>query len=424
MDEKTDDGEENSLFKNVLKECDMDPATYPILKFVFQSSWVGRIWTLQECVLPNKVSLVSERVPKIKISLRDVQHICDRMTDNKHSDIKSLLDGFEREYDPDLSEEDFAKLKNGSNAMQKLAQISYEYTYISDMRRLLRNNNIKSTIKILQNLASSERKATRIVDHIVGLAGLLDITVGHHKRLESAKNSMILDLWSKNIFMLNPHLSDNDDDPTLFGIFSHNICTGIFVLHNASDLRPMSQTDANMGAIKKHIVLENYNKVTWNDSRNCESQCNSGYQFRPMVEDLCADCRKEFKENFGVMTQIYDKRGKSRVKLDDKEIMELIFGDLTKEYHRLQSYKFVENIYVTKKYFVMLPKDHKFSIGENLIIPFHGEVLQIYKGDDNLTRGKDRTGHGIGVIVSIDNKRERHEIGYIYTKSCEAFTLE
>jgi len=408
---------------------------YPFLPYIFGSDWVNRVWTLQECVLPEIVYFIAEYDGSPIMSLDDVVRLCEFSEgDNPWEDYETWAENckfYEENYDELLADNFVMDLKythefykNCIGTLREIYITASEYMNFDDMRRM---NADGLTVEILDNLSLSRRISTKNVDYIYGVAGLLDIIVVGN-RIDKVRDSMIVSLWSKDIFMSEEYRPrrrtllvrqyDDYDEYEAEGLskeFAKKIYQGIFVMSNESTLEPKSMTEYNLGTVIHSI----YSNEGFRDARQF---CFTGERCKDHQEymaNLCVKCKKTYKENFAITVRNSGKQ----VKMGAIEMSELLSGDKDEIYvlptcHIVNGIG-MNNIYVTEKYIIVLDErdtrygdfwNNRYNVGDEVIIPLHGKFDNLYVG-----RMGD-TGYEIATIVNIDKRGNKTNVGRIFNR--------
>jgi hypothetical protein len=424
---------QGDVFTDVLKRSGIGLENHPFLLYIFRSKWINRVWTLQECVLPKKMYFVAEYDNSPIMSLDEVILLCGYFDgDNPWEDYEAWVEDcgawaedYERGTWADDSSVEAPKYTQefyGSciGTLRNLSRTASEYTKFGEIREM---NVDESTIGILDELSSSRRISTKNVDYIYGIAGLLGITVVGDT-IDKVRDSMIANLWSKDIFMSKNYRRkftgirryDHEDEAVgLSKEFGKEIHQGIFVMSNKSTLRPKSVTKYSVGTVIHSI----YSGSGFDDAPqfihtgiNCKA-----HQGR--MADLCVKCAKTYKENFAITVINSGKQ----VKMGAIEMSELLSGDKDEIYvvptcHIVNGI-LMNNMYVTEKYIIVLNEcdtrdsgiwGNRYNIGDEVIIPLHGKFYNLYVG-----RMQD-TGYEIATIVDIDKHGNKTDVGRIFNR--------
>jgi hypothetical protein len=410
--------EDDDIFDMTLEKSNVGREIYPFLFYITGSDWVNRVWTLQECVLSEKVYFVAEYDGSPIVSLDDVICLCENL-ENVYSEetgwsVEGLNGGDIPEYPQELAD----KYEKGIRVLREIRKIALEYTNLKSMRELRRENTTESTLGILEQLTYSYRKSTKEVDYVYGVAGLLDITV-KGDTMDEIYVSMIANLWSKNIFMSmesNPRqMSGLDEEEGLSEVFARKIYGGAVVISNKSRRKPKSVLEYNFGTVIHSIYSGNRFRCTPSTWYSFNCMNHSGH-----TKYLCTECVKTYKEDFAIAATISGKF----MKLGASEISELLSGDKDEKYV-LRTCRIVEkismnNIYVTEKYIIALECNEyhvrddglrvwsQYDVGDDITIPVYGEFQNLY------VDRWDKMGYEFATIVNIDRCDKKTSVGCIY----------
>jgi hypothetical protein len=300
---------------------------------------------------------------------------------------------------------------NGISVLRYITKTASEYTNFQYIRKLHRKNTKKSTLEIIDQLYHSKRLATKELDYVYGVAGLLGIVV-EGNTMDEIYDSMIASLWSKDIFMSKEYyvhqISDSEDqDEGLSRAFAREIHQGILVIRNKSRLKPKSMSKHNFGNVMRHINIGNGFDDTSQDKFVCSVKgCEPSWQF---PEHLCVKCRKIYKDKFGIMVTVSNKR----VRMDAAEVAYLLSDDA---HHRslwsrcnfINTFR-LKNVYVTDKYFVALSTKYEYHVGEDMTIPLHGRFRNLYMKETKI-------GYEVATIVDIDKHGNKTNVGCVYRR--------
>ncbi|KAF9429207.1 hypothetical protein BGZ76_001666 [Entomortierella beljakovae] len=434
------------IFMQALDKCSVGHEVYTTLFYLFGSKWVERVWTLQECVLPKKVYFVAEYDESPKVPLEHIFRLCYHLRNNDYM-------SYEHEYDdaPGLTPEYRAKGNNGVSVLGTISHKASEYMYVQEIRSLFEDGE---TMAILENLSHSRRISTKPVD-VNGVTSLLDV-VSSGKNIKEADNSMVASLWSKDIFLMDKgyirQISDQqEEDKGLSKAFARKMYEGMFVISNASDLKPGSMLKYDLGTVIYCINIgKGFGDMSWPEKPHCkdeicERKARSSTDSFPDL--LCAECRKEYKSKFGIMVKVSDKDGSKRVLMDDLEVACLLTDDADRRStwvtnSMVDTFR-SHNVYVTNKYIVALSdmpnyqfdtfRAHnvyvtnkivassdmpKYQVGDDITIPLYGSFRNLYRDEES------NIGYEISTIVTIGKSRERVRAGCIYNSKYYSETEE
>jgi hypothetical protein len=390
------------IFVEALKKSDIGREIYPFMSYIFGSSWIKRVWTLQECVLPEKVYFVAEYDDSPVVPLENVIRLCKHLGSYSRVDYEAPVEGMSIGDTPHYTKEFSVKYKNGAVKLREIGRIASEYTNFKDIRKLYREG---STIGILEELGSSRRISTKKVDYIHGVAGLLDVKITG-KTMDRVCNSLIASLWSKDIFMPKEYyrrqvFDDEDEDVGLSKEFARDICQRMFVMSNKSTLIADSITERNFGAVIHSVYISG--KLAEIPDFHCNvNGCVSSWRF---PRDLCVGCGKIYKKKSAITVLVFGERAK----MNAIEISDLLFdnADDRHTWSRNNSINqfHLKHVYVTKKRIIAL--ENKY-IGDDIVIPLYGKFGKYYR---------EKVGYEIATIVDIDKHGNKENIGRVYHRN-------
>ncbi|KAF9404536.1 hypothetical protein BGZ76_006910, partial [Entomortierella beljakovae] len=252
-----------------LDKCNVGHEVYPTLFYLFGSKWIERVWTLQECVLPKKVYFVAEYDESPKVPLRHIFRLCYHLRDNDYISHEDEYDGA-----PGLPRGYLANHKNGVSVLRTISLKASEYMYVQEIRTLFEDGE---TMAILENLSNSRRICSKPIDYVHGVSGLLNVTVSG-KNIKEADNFMVASLWSKNIFLMDKgyrrQISEKEEeDKGLSKAFAREMYEGMFIISNASDLKPGPMLKYNLGTIIYCINIgKGFGNMSWPERPHCKDE--------------------------------------------------------------------------------------------------------------------------------------------------------
>lgn len=408
--------ESQNIFVWAMDICNINRNVYQSLFYVFSSNWANRIWTLQECVLPEKVCVVAEYPNSPEIPLEDIFAICSKLSSGAHEGFRSDIK------DGPYSAETKKHFLRGVRLLENVTYISEEYLTAKNMRIAVRNGDSQSVAKIVRYLSTSRRESAKSADRVHGVSGLLGITVSG-ATLRTLRKSVVVSLWAKDVFItdrMRPDAFNATDDGSgdsagLTEVYGYHVYGGIFVLSNAGTLRPKTLGKHSFGTIIRQITIgSGFGRIACPDKPHCgDDDCEkhrSNYGSFP--DGFCTTCRNWYRKEFGIMVDISDESGYREVLMDDADVASLLSDD--PEQVSIWSINCAVNafvsreVYITKKYIIVLSKDRKLGIGKELDIPLYGEFCKLYTDD------RENVGYRTATIVTIGKDNTMTTVGNIY----------
>lgn len=406
-----------NIFVWAMNRYNINRNVYPSLFYVFSSNWANRIWTLQECVLPEKVCVVAEYPNSPEIPLEDIFAICSELSSGAH-------EGFRSDIEDSPYSAETKKLLRGVRLLENVAYISEEYLAAKNMRIAVRNGDSQSVAKIVDYLSRSRRESAKSADRVHGVSGLLGITVDG-ATLRTLRKSMVVSLWAKDVFItdrMRPDAFNATDDGSgdsagLTEVYGYYVYGGIFVLSNAGTLRPKTLGKHNFGTIIRQITIgSGFGRTDCPDKPHCSDEnCEehrSNYGSFP--DEFCTTCRNWYRKKFGIMVGISDESGYREVLMDDADVASLLSDDpeMSAWSRKCVVNAFVSReAYITKRYIIVLSKDRKLGIGRELDIPLYGEFRELLYKDE-----REDIGCRTATIVTIGKDNTMTSVGHIYRR--------